>query len=172
MDTGVGHQVSLELSDVDIEGTVEPERGSQGRDDLGDKSVKVSVGGSFNVQVTSADIVDGLVVEHDSDISVLEEGVGGQDRVVGLNDGSGDLRRGVDGETKLALLAVVDGKTFEEEGSETGTSTSTDGVEHKEALETSAVVSELSNPVEAEINDLLADGVVTSGEVVGGIFLS
>jgi len=39
-------------------------------------------------------------------------------------------------------------------------------------LETSAVISQLSDSVEAEINDFLADGVVTSGEVVGGIFLS
>jgi hypothetical protein len=39
-------------------------------------------------------------------------------------------------------------------------------------LETSAVVSELSDSVEAEIDDFLADGVVTSGEVVGGVFLS
>lgn len=45
-------------------------------------------------------------------------------------------------------------------------------MEHKEALETSAVVSELSDSVEAEVDDFLADGVVSSGEVVGGIFLS
>jgi hypothetical protein len=45
-------------------------------------------------------------------------------------------------------------------------------VEHEEALETSAVVSQFSDSVEAEIDDLLADGVVTSGEVIGGIFLS
>jgi len=39
-------------------------------------------------------------------------------------------------------------------------------------LETSAVISELSDSVEAEINDFLSDGVVSSGEVVGSIFLS
>jgi len=45
-------------------------------------------------------------------------------------------------------------------------------VEHEEALETSAVVSELSDSVEAEVDDFLADSVVTAGEVVGGIFFS
>jgi hypothetical protein len=45
-------------------------------------------------------------------------------------------------------------------------------VEHKEALKTSAVISKLSNSVEAEINDFLSNGVVSSGEVVGSIFLS
>jgi len=172
MDSGVGHQVGLELSDIDVKGTIESEGGSEGRDDLGDQSVKVGVGGSLNVEVSSADIVDGLVVEHDGDISVLEEGVSGEDGVVGLNNGSGDLGGGVDGESELGLLSVIDGESLEEERSESRSGTSTDGVEDDEALESSALISELSDSVEAEIDDFLADGVVSSGEVVGGIFLS
>jgi len=172
MDTWVGHQVSLELSDIDVEGTIESEGGSQGRDDLGDQSVQVGVGGSLNVEVSTADIVDGLVVEHDGDIGVLKEGVSGQDRVVGLDDGGGDLGRGVDGEAELGLLAVIDGESLEEERAETGSGTATDGVEHEETLETSALVSELSDSVEAEIDDLLTDGVVTTGEVVSGVLLT
>lgn len=39
-------------------------------------------------------------------------------------------------------------------------------------METSALISELSDSVEAEIDDFFTNGVVTSGEVVGGIFLS
>jgi hypothetical protein len=39
-------------------------------------------------------------------------------------------------------------------------------------LETSALISELSDSVEAEINDFFTNGVMSSGEVVGGIFLS
>ena len=45
-------------------------------------------------------------------------------------------------------------------------------MEHKEALETSALVSKLSDSVKAEIDDFFTDGVVTSGEVVSGIFFS
>jgi hypothetical protein len=103
---------------------------------------------------------------------VLEEGVGGQDGVVRLNDGSGDLGGGVDGEAELGLLAVVDGESFQKERSETGSSSTTDGVEHEEALETGTLVSKLSDSVEAEIDDFLSDGVVASGEVVSGVFLS
>jgi len=172
MDSGVGDQVSLELSDIDVEGTIESERGGQGGDNLSDQSVEVGVGGSLDVEVSAADIVDGLVVEHDGNIGVLEEGVGGEHGVVGLNDGSGDLGRGVDGEAELGLLSVVDGESLEEERSETGTGTSTNGVEDEETLETSALIGELSDSVEAEINDLTSNGVVTSGEVVGGILLS
>jgi len=103
---------------------------------------------------------------------VLEEGVSGQDGVVWLNDSGGDLGGGVDGEAELGLLAVINGKSLEEEGTETGSGTTTDGVEDEETLETSALIGELSDSVEAEVNDLLTDGVVTTGEVVGGVLLT
>ena len=172
MDSGVGHQVGLELSDIDVEGTIESQRSGQGGNNLSDESVEVGVGGSLDVEVAAADIVDGLVVEDDGDISVLEEGVGGEHGVVGLNDGGGDLGRGVDGEAELGLLAVVDGKSLEEEGAETGSGTTTDGVEDQEALETSALIGELSDSVEAEVDNFLTTGVVATGEVVGGVFLA
>jgi len=172
MDTGVRDEVGLELSHINVKGTIESEGGSEGGDNLRDESVEVGVGGSLNIEVSSADIVDGLVVEHDGDIGVLEERVGGEDRVVGLNDGGGDLGGGVDGETELGLLAVINGKSLEEERSKTGAGTTTDGVVDEEALETSALIGELSDTVEAEVNDLLTDGVVTTGEVVGGVLLA
>jgi len=172
MDTWVWHQVGLELSDIDVEGTIESEGGGKGGDNLGDESVQVGVGGSLNIEVSSADIVDGLVVEHDGDIGVLKEGVSGEHGVVWLNDGGGDLRGWVDGESELGLLAVVDGESLEEERSETGASATTDGVEDEEALETSALIGELTDSVEAEVDDLLTDGVVTTGEVVGGVLLA
>jgi len=172
VDTGVGDQVGLELGDIDVQGTIETEGGGQGRDNLSDESVKVGVGGSLDIKVAAADIVDGLVVEHNGNIGVLKEGVGGEHGVVGLNDGGGDLGGGVDGESELGLLAVIDGKSLEEEGTETGAGTATNSVEDEEALETSALIGELTDSVEAEINNLLTDGVVTTGEVVGGILLT
>ena len=45
-------------------------------------------------------------------------------------------------------------------------------LKHQEALETGAVVRELADAVEHEVDDLLADGVVTTGVVVGGILLA
>jgi len=103
---------------------------------------------------------------------VLQEGVSGEHRVVRLNHGGGHLRRGVDTEVELALLSVVDGETLEEERTETRASTTTDRVEDHEPLETGALVSELANTVESEIDHLLSDGVVTTSVVVGGILFS
>jgi len=168
----VWHEVGLELGDIDVEGTVETKGGSQGGDDLSDETVEVGVGRTLNVETTTADIVEGLVIEHDGNIGVLEEGVGGEDSVVWLDDSGGDLRGWVGTETELGLLTVVDGKTLKEEGTETGTGTTSDGVEAHEALKASTLVGELANAVEGEVDDLLTDGVVTAGVVVGSILLA
>jgi hypothetical protein len=172
VDTGVGDKVGLELSEINVEGAIETEGSGQGRDNLSDKTVKVGVGGALDVEVTTADVVDSLVINKELNIGVLEESVGAEDGVVGLNDGGGDLRRREDGETELGLLAVVDGETLEEEGTETGTGTTTSGVEDEETLETSAVIGELADTVEGKVNNLLTDGVVTTGVVVGSILLT
>ena len=172
MDSWVWHQVGLELSDIDVEGTIESEGGGQGRDNLSDESVQVGVGWSLDIEVSSADIIDGLVIKDNGDIGVLEKRVSGEDGVVWLNNGGGDLWGWIDGETKLGFLTIVHGKSLEEKGTETGSSSSTDGVEDKETLETCALIGELSDSIEAEINDFLTNGVMSSGEVVGGIFLS
>jgi hypothetical protein len=103
---------------------------------------------------------------------VLEERVGRQNGVVGLNDGSRDLRGREDSETQLGLLAVVNGQALQEEGAETRASTTTDSVEDEETLETSAVVSQLADTVEDEIDHLLANGVVTTSVVAGSILLA
>merc|ERR1711928_276789 len=45
-------------------------------------------------------------------------------------------------------------------------------VEDQEALETGALVGKLADAVKHQIDDLLADGVVTTSVVVGSIFLA
>ena len=54
------YQVGLELSKIDVKGTIESERSGDGRDDLTDETVQVGVGGALDVEVTSADVVDSL----------------------------------------------------------------------------------------------------------------
>jgi len=168
----VGDKVGLEFSDINIESSVESEGGGQGRDNLSDESVKVGVGGSLNIELSSADIVNGFVIEHDGNIGVLKKRVSGENGVVRLNNSGGDLGRGVDGESELGFLSVIDGKSFKKERSESRSSSSSNGVEDKESLKSGTVISELSDSVETEINDFFSDGIMSSGEVVGGIFLS
>ena len=101
MNSWVWHQVSLELSQINIQGTVESKGSGDGGNDLSDDSVQVGVGWSFNVQVSSANIVHSFVIDHESAIGVFQGGMGGQDRVVWLDDSGRDLGRWVDGELQL-----------------------------------------------------------------------
>ena len=45
-------------------------------------------------------------------------------------------------------------------------------MEDKKALESGALVSKLADSVQNQVHDLLADGVVTAGVVVGSVFLA
>ena len=172
VDTRVRHQVGLELGDVDVQGAVETERSRQRGHDLRDDAVQVGVRRALDVEAAAAHVVDGFVVQAEGHVGVLKESVRRKHVVVGLDHSGGDLGGRGDGEGQLGLLAVVHGQALQKEGTETGTGTTTSGVVDEEALETSAVVRELADAVEDQVHDLLADGVVTTGVVVGGVLLA
>ena len=172
VDARIRDEVRLELRQVDVEGAVEAERGRDRGDALGDQAVEVRVRRALDVEVAAADVVHGLVVDHEGAVGVLKHRVRGEDRVVRLDDGRRDLGRGVDDELELRLAAVVDAQALEEEGPEAGARATSEGVEDQEALEAGAVVCELADAVEDEVDDLLADRVVPAGVVVGGVLLA
>ena len=113
-----------------------------------------------------------LVVNHEGTVGVLQGGMGGKDGVVGLYNSCGNLGSRVDSKLQLGLLAIVNGETLHQQGSETRSGTTTEGVEQEESLKTSTLISQLPDAVKDEIDDLLADGVVTTGVVVGSILLT
>ena len=77
MDTGIWHQVGLELVQVDVESTVKAQTGSNGAHNLGNKAVQVLIAGTRDVQVATADVVHSLVVHEESAVRVLDGAVGG-----------------------------------------------------------------------------------------------
>jgi hypothetical protein len=107
VDARIGDQVGLELGEIHIQGTIKAERGSDRGDNLANEPVEVGVGWAVNVKIPAADVIDGLIVNHESTVRVLKGGVGGQDAVVGLNNSGGDLGSRVDREFELGLLAIV-----------------------------------------------------------------
>ena len=140
VDTRVRDQVGLELVQVHVQGAVEAERRGDGGDDLSDQAVEVLVVGAGDVQVAAADVVDSLVVDEESAVRVLDGAVGGENGVVGLNNGGRDAGGRVDGELELGLLSVVGRQALEKKSTEAGTGTATEGVEDQETLEGAAVV--------------------------------
>ena len=169
---GIGNQVGLELSQIHVESSIKSQRGGDGGDNLTNQTIQVGVGWSLNVQITAADVVDSLVVHHEGAIGVLQGGVGGQDGVVGLHHGRGHLGGWIDGELQLRPLAIVHREALHQQGSEPRSSSSSERVEDQESLESSAGLRELPNSVKNQVHDLLADGVVTPGVVVGGVLLA
>ena len=103
---------------------------------------------------------------------MLQSSMSSQDSIVRFNNSGGHLRSGVDGELKLGLLAVVDGKTLHHQSSKSRSSTSTKGMEEKKSLKTRTLVGQLPDSVQNQIHDLLANGVVAPGVVVGGVLLA
>ncbi len=53
MDARVGHEVVLELAEVDVEGALEPERRRDRRDRLGDDPVEVRVRRTVHLSPTT-----------------------------------------------------------------------------------------------------------------------
>jgi hypothetical protein len=139
---------------------------------LRDETVQVLVVGALNAQVPAANVVDGFIVDHEAAVRVLEGCVCGEDGVVWLDDGGCDLRSWIDTELELALLAVIDGQTLHQQGTETRAGTTAKGVEDQETLQSRAVVGDLSNFVQDLVNQLLSNGVMATGVVVGRVLLA
>ena len=172
VDTWVRYQIRLEFGQIDVQSAVESERRCDRRYDLCDETVQVRVGGTFDVEITTADVVDSLVIDHERAIRVFQSRVSGQDRVVRFDDGRGNLRSRVDGEFEFGFLSVIDGQTFHQQGGESGAGTSAERVEDQETLKTGTLIGELTNTIEYQIDDFLSDGVVTASVIVSGIFFT
>ncbi|KAG8129328.1 hypothetical protein E2320_016022 [Naja naja] len=68
MDSRVGHQVGLKFCQIYIQGTIKSQGSCNGGHNLTDKAVEVGVGGALNVQVPSANVIDGFVVYHEGTV--------------------------------------------------------------------------------------------------------
>merc|ERR1712227_701660 len=96
----------------------------------------------------------------------------GEGSVVWLNDGIRYLWRWHDGESGHDSVWVLFSDLGDEEGSHTGSSTTTEGVGDLESLEAIATFGFLSDDIEDGVDELSSLGVVTLGPVVTGTSLS
>ena len=72
MNPGVRDKIGLELGDVNIESSIKSQRCSQRGVNLSDDSVQICVSWAFDVQVSSANVVNGFIVQYHADICVLQ----------------------------------------------------------------------------------------------------
>lgn len=95
------NQVGLKFGQIDIEGTIETKTGSYRADHLSDEAVQVLVAGTWNVELTMADIVNSFVINKEGAIGVLNCAMCGQNSIVRFNHRGRHTRGGIDGEFKL-----------------------------------------------------------------------
>jgi len=152
VETGEGDEVNGELSEVGVELTGESEAAGDTGESGGNQVVKITIGWGGELEGSEADIVEGLVINAHNLIGVLNK-----------------LMDGESGHDSVWVLLTDLG---DEEGSHTGTGTTTEGVGDLETLETIATFGLLSDNVEDGVNKLGTFGVVTLGPVVTGTSLT
>ena len=172
VDARIRHQVGLELRQIHVESAVEAQRSGDRGHDLTQQSVQVGIRGTTNVQISSTQVVDGFVVHHEGAVGVLQRSVRGQDRVVGLYHRGRNLRGWIDRKLQLRPLAVVHAEPLHEQGGKARARAAPEAVEDEEPLQPLAVLCDATDLFQHEVDDLLADGVVTAGVVVGGVLLA
>lgn len=166
VETGEGNHVDGQLPQVRVQLTGETQAGGDTGHDSGDEVVQVAVGGVVELKGPHADVVEGLVVDTEGLVRVLNELVNGEGGVVGLDNGVGDLGRRHDGEGGHHAVGELLTDLGDQEGTHTGTGTTTKGVGDLEALKAVAALGLTTDNVENLVDQLGTLSVVTLRPVV------
>ena len=134
--------------------------------------VKITVGWGGELEGSEADIVKSFVINAHNLIGVLNKLMDGKGGVVWLNNGIRDLWGWHDGESGHDSVWVLFSDLGDEEGSHTGSGTTTEGVGDLETLEAIATFGFLSDNIKDGVDKLGSLGVMTLGPVVTGTGLS
>lgn len=113
-----------------------------------------------------------LVVNTEGLVGVLNQLVNGEGGVVRLNNSVGDLGRGDDGEGSHHTVGELLTDLRNQEGTHTGTGTTTERVGDLEALEAVTGLSLATDDIDNLVNQLGTLGIVTLGPVVTGTRLA
>ena len=165
-------KVNSKLSKIGVKLSWESEAAGDTGKGSRDEMVKITVGWGGELKGSEADIVEGLVINAHNLIGVLNKLMDREGGVVWLNDGIGHLWGWHDGESGHDSVWVLFSDLGDEEGSHTGSGTTTEGVGDLETLKAIATLSFLSNDIEDGVDELGSLGVMTLGPVVTGTGLS
>jgi len=172
MESGERNEVDSELSEIRVELTGESEAAGDTGESSRNEMVKITISGGGELEGSEADIIKGLVINAHNLIGVLDKLMDREGGVVGLNDGIRDLGGRHDGEGDHLSIGVLFSDLGDEEGSHTGSSTTTEGVGNLETLKAIATFSFFSDDIEDGVDKFGTLGVVTLGPVVTGTSLS
>ena len=165
-------EVDSKLSEIGVELTWESKAASNTGESGRDEMVKITVGWGGELEGSEADIVKSFVINAHNLIGVLDKLMDGKGGIVWLNDGIRDLWGRHDGESGHDSIWVLFSDLGDEEGSHTGSGTTTEGVGDLETLEAIATFGFLSDNIKDGVDELGTLGVMSLGPVVTGTGLS
>lgn len=166
------HHVDGQLAQVRVQLTGETQGDGDARHDSRHQVVQVAVGGVGQLERTHADVVQGLVIDTEGLVRVLDQLVDGEGGIVRLDDGVGDLGGGHNGEGGHHAVGELLADLGDEQSAHTSTSTTTQGVGDLEALEAVAALSLATDDIEDLVDQLSTLSVVTLGPVVSSTGLA
>ena len=70
MNPRIRNQIRLKFAQIHIQCSIEPERGSQRRYDLGSDPIEVCVGWPLDVKIALADVIKGFIVEQHAEAAL------------------------------------------------------------------------------------------------------
>jgi len=145
--TREGDHIDCKLSEIGVKLTREAQASSDTTHSSSNQVVQVTIGWGGELEGTETDIVQSLVVQDHDLISVLDQLVDGESSIVWLYDGVRDFGGGEDREGLHDTVGVLLTDLGDQEGSHTGTSTTTKGMAELEALEAVATFCLLADDI-------------------------
>ena len=89
----IRHKVGLELSYVNINSSIKPQRGGQRWYNLRYEPVQIGICWALNVKGSLAYVIDSFIVKKHNDISVFNQGMCGEHTIIRLNNSSWNLQQ-------------------------------------------------------------------------------
>lgn len=172
VETREWNKVDSELAEIGVELSRETEAASDTAHDGGHEVVEISVSGSGELQGLEADFVQGFVINAEDLIGVFNKLVNREGGIVGFDDGVRDLWGWNDGECAHHLIRELFLDLSDEQGTHTGSSSSSERVADLESLEAVSAFSFLANDIEDGLDELSSFCVVSLGPVVTSTILS
>lgn len=184
MQTRERNHVNCQLAEVGVELARETEAGGDSRHDGRNQVVQVTVRGVGELEGTHADVIQSLywlackpdpqrpvlhsylIINAEGLVGVLNQLVDGEGRVVRLDNGVGDLGGRDNGEGGHHAIGELLTDLGDQEGTHTGTGTTTKGMGDLEALEAVAGFGLAADDIDNLVNQFGTLGVVTLGPVV------
>ncbi len=130
VETRERNHVHGQLAQIAIQLTGEANTARRTGDGGGDQMVQITVGGRGQLERAEADVVQSFVVQTEGLIGVLDKLMHGQDAIVRLNDGIGDLGGrddGIGGHDAIGILLTDLG---DQKRTETAAGTTAHGMRH------------------------------------------